>query len=38
VRWEIRKILTDQAQNFGIAIDGVSIVSLSFEKMLVSKL
>ncbi|XP_037404245.1 histone-lysine N-methyltransferase EHMT2-like [Triticum dicoccoides] len=33
VRWEIRKILTDQAQNFGIAIDGVSIVSLSFEKV-----
>lgn len=33
VRWEIRKILTDRAQNFGIAIDDVSIVSLSFEKV-----
>ncbi|XBI25045.1 hypothetical protein VPH35_050038 [Triticum aestivum] len=33
VRWEIRKILTDQTQNLGIAIDDVSIVSLSFEKV-----
>ncbi|KAE8782134.1 hypothetical protein D1007_44514 [Hordeum vulgare] len=33
VRWEIKQILTDQAQNFGIAIHDVYIVIPSFEKI-----
>jgi hypothetical protein len=32
VSWEIRQVLTERTRNFGISIDNVSIISLSFEK------
>jgi hypothetical protein len=34
VSWEIRQVLTERTRNFGISIDNVSIISLSFEKQL----